>query len=128
MKGTVPFFKSSDESPTLSAELLVEGRKNYEISCAVCHGFSGHGNGLVTQRGYPRPTDFSAPSECQLSNESLFQVISSGKDEMPPFAAKLNSHERWSVVHYVRALQLHDHFPARFLSVEERRRLEKSSR
>ena len=38
--------------------LVSRGREQFEIYCAVCHGLTGDGDGMIVQRGFPRPPTF----------------------------------------------------------------------
>ncbi len=42
--------------------LLARGQERYDVFCTPCHGGAGHGDGLIVQRGYPRPPAFDDPS------------------------------------------------------------------
>jgi mono/diheme cytochrome c family protein len=85
-------------------ELLAQGRKTFEIQCAVCHGLLGDGYSPVATQMSLRPP----PSLHKLHNASpahVFQVITDGFGLMPSYAPQLEPMERWSVVAYVQALR-----------------------
>ena len=42
----------------LTRELLERGQARFEIYCMPCHGATGHGDGMVVQRGFPQPTSY----------------------------------------------------------------------
>lgn len=93
-------------------ELLALGKKKFENNCAVCHGFSGYGNGLVAQRaaalaqGYwLTPTSLHDDRIVKQAAGRIFYTINNGKGKMAGYQASLNAKERWAVVLYVRALQ-----------------------
>jgi mono/diheme cytochrome c family protein len=88
----------------LSRELMNQGRKAYEIQCAVCHGLVGDGYSPVATQMSLRPP----PSLHKLHNPSpahIFEVIGEGFGLMPSYAAQLDTTERWAVVAYVQALR-----------------------
>jgi mono/diheme cytochrome c family protein len=41
--------------PEITPALLDRGRERFEIFCAPCHGLTGAGDGMIVQRGFPRP-------------------------------------------------------------------------
>ncbi len=108
-----PNFAWSTEFPLEINDALYEiGRQKFEQNCAVCHGFSGYGDGLASQRalnlaqGYwLQPTSLHEDRIQQQSVGRLFYTITNGKGKMGGYAASLNPEERWAVVLYVRALQ-----------------------
>ncbi len=102
-----------------TAEVLARGRERYEITCSVCHGLSGRGDGIVGRRFPIRPPSFHErttgdllgtaykPTVLALSDAEIFDVITTGKGtSMQPYAAQVTPRDRWAIIHYVRALQL----------------------
>jgi len=93
-------------------ELFALGKRKFETNCAVCHGFAGYGDGLVSQRatnlaqGYwVQPTSLH---EERIQNQALgriYYTIANGKGKMAGYASSLTPRERWAVVLYVRTLQ-----------------------
>ena len=84
--------------------LMAQGRKAYEIQCAVCHGLVGDGYSPVATQMSLRPP----PSLHKLNNPSpahIFEVISEGFGLMPSYSSQLDPNERWAVVAYVQALR-----------------------
>lgn len=88
------------------------GKRKFEQNCAVCHGFGGYGDGLVSQRatdlaqGYwLQPTSLHEDRIQQQPVGRIYYTVSNGKGKMGGYAASLRPHERWAVVLYVRALQ-----------------------
>lgn len=93
-----------------SRPALQKGRQLYDVYCIVCHGQYGEGDGLVAAKpGWPRPL-FPRPPSLQsdkirdFKDGQLFHIITMGQNLMPSYAEKLNEEERWSIVHYIRAL------------------------
>jgi len=90
----------------LTHEFLLRGQERFEIFCTPCHGRSGNGNGMVVQRGYKRPPDYTEPRLMQSPNGYLFDVLSNGFGKMQGYASQIPTEDRWAIVAYVRALQL----------------------
>jgi mono/diheme cytochrome c family protein len=88
-------------------QLMEAGRERFDIFCAVCHGLTGEGNGMVRQ--FPAPTlapaNLLADLYRQQSEGEIFQTISIGKNTMLGYAERLTPEERWAVSLYLRALQ-----------------------
>jgi mono/diheme cytochrome c family protein len=108
-----PNFAWVTEMPVQGSDELFElGRLKFEQNCAVCHGFGGYGDGLVSQRatnlaqGYwLQPTSLHEPRIQQQPVGKLYYTVANGKGKMGGYAASLTPEERWAVVFYVRALQ-----------------------
>jgi hypothetical protein len=91
----------------VNLEVLERGRERYNIYCAPCHSRLGDGNGVVPSRGFPRkPPSFHDPRLRQAPLGYLFDVMTSGFGIMPSYAAQIPARDRWSIVAYIRALQL----------------------
>ena len=93
-------------------ELFALGKKKFETNCAVCHGFAGYGDGLVSQRavnlaqGYwLQPTSLHEERIQKQALGRIYYTVANGKGKMAGYASSLNPRERWAVVLYVRALQ-----------------------
>ena len=84
--------------------LMAQGRKAYDIQCAVCHGLLGDGYSPVATQMSLRPP----PSLHKLHNPApahIFEVITEGFGLMPSYSVQLDATERWAVVAYVQALR-----------------------
>lgn len=101
------FDKNSNELPfPISEEILQRGRERFEINCAICHGFTGEGNGRVAQRGLHPPPNFH---DERLRNAPLghfYDVMSNGFGAMGSYSAQVEPQDRWAIAAYIRALQL----------------------
>lgn len=92
--------------------MLVRGQARYGIYCTPCHDGTGTGEGLVKQRAVAAgaaafaPPSFHQDRIRQMPDGQLFATIANGKSNMPAYAAMIPVDDRWSIVAYVRALQL----------------------
>jgi mono/diheme cytochrome c family protein len=86
--------------------LLRRGRERYDIYCAICHGATGTGKGLLTQPEYGLVGVASITDEIHalVPVGDYFNVITSGKGRMLPLAHQIKVSDRWAIVAYVRAL------------------------
>jgi hypothetical protein len=87
------------------ARSLMNGRKYYQINCAVCHGVSGKGfaEAPVTKYGIYAPPVASA-NALTLSDGYIWGIIRNGRGGMPSYN-RIEELDRWDVVNYVRGLQ-----------------------
>jgi len=90
----------------LTPELLVRGRERYGVYCAMCHDGTGGGDGIVVRRGMVQPPPYDDQRLLAMPVGQLFDVVSNGVRNMPPYAAQIPVADRWAIVAYVRALQL----------------------
>lgn len=87
-------------------ELLALGRKNFQITCAACHGLAGDGQSMVAvNMALMPPPSFHSEKLRSREDGYLYQVISNGYGVMPPFAFRFTPKDRWAIVAYIRALQ-----------------------
>jgi hypothetical protein len=95
--------------PTLNAALLERGRQRFNIFCTPCHGANGDGNGIIVERGMPRPTSYHADRLRSADDQHFFDVITNGYGAMYSYGARVPPRDRWAIVAYIRALQLSRH-------------------
>lgn len=91
----------------VSYESMRAGQEIYTIYCAICHGDSANGKGVVAQEryGYPTIASLLQARIIDLPDGDIFNTITNGKNTMGPYGSKIRVEDRWKVVMYVRALQ-----------------------
>ena len=85
-------------------EHYAQGQKLYNSFCAVCHGYTGLGDGMVTPRLSAVPSLMSKNMR-DWSDGEFFHIITLGRARMLPYAAQVLPKERWAIIHYIRLLQ-----------------------
>ncbi len=106
---------------------LKRGESLYSGFCAMCHGPLGNGRGKIWERGYLKPTSFLDENSHGFSRWRLdvamnpynlqdaesyapvgyiYEVITRGYGGMPSYSSQIKPEDRWSIIAYVRALQL----------------------
>jgi mono/diheme cytochrome c family protein len=90
----------------LTVELLQRGQERYDIFCSVCHGYTGHGNGMIVSRGFPAPASFHEPRLLSSSVGYTFVAITNGFGRMYSYASRIPPEDRWAIAAYIKALQL----------------------
>jgi mono/diheme cytochrome c family protein len=108
-RGDLDRAKHSAEKPPLTADLLRRGQKLHDVFCAPCHDRVGTGNGMIVQRGMPRPPSYDDLPVRNADDRHMFDVISQGYGVMYAFADRIRPRDRWAIVAYLRTLQLSQH-------------------
>ncbi len=90
----------------VTREMLDRGRERFDIYCAVCHGRTGEGDGMIVQRGFPAPPSYHTDRLRTAPLGHFYDVITNGYGVMYPYAARVEAHDRWAIAAYIRALQL----------------------
>lgn len=89
----------------VTVQLLERGRERYDIYCSPCHSRVGDGKGIMISRGYVPPPSFHTDRIRNLPDGEIYDVITKGVRNMPPYANQINPDDRWAIVKYLRALQ-----------------------
>ena len=88
--------------------LATRGRERFEIYCTVCHGAEGDGKGSVSHyEGFPPIPTLLDDHVRHMADGQLYATIANGVRTMPPYGAQVPISDRWAIVAYVRALELH---------------------
>jgi mono/diheme cytochrome c family protein len=125
-KFDITFYNDFPEQVKLTPALLKRGQDRFIIYCTPCHGLDGSGHGPVNERalqiGSPQWVPAANLHDEPVRNRPtghIFNTISNGIRNMPPYAAQIPVEDRWAIVAYVRALQLSQHAPASALSPDQ---------
>ena len=87
----------------MSEQSLTNGRKYYQINCAVCHGDAGAGDGSATKYGMPQISLITDVTKGRTDGY-VFGMIRNGRGLMPSYN-RIEEPDRWDVVNYLRGLQ-----------------------
>lgn len=92
----------------IDAAAIERGQERFNVYCAMCHGMTGEGDGMIVRRGFRKPPSFHEDrlQEPNSSASHLFDVITNGWGAMPSYAEMIPAEDRWKIIAYVRALQL----------------------
>jgi len=128
------YYDDYPEEIELTEDFLKRGQEQFNTYCYPCHGKAGYGDGPVHQRCGPlmqttetswtQPTSLHTDAVRDRSEGYIYDVITNGVNNMPPYGAQIEVEDRWAIVAYVRALQLAEQFPADRLPAEQREALE----
>lgn len=99
----------------VTRQVMNRGRERFEIYCAPCHGVGGYGDGMVSRRAseltelghanWTPPTSMHDELVRERPVGHLFNTITHGIRNMPPYGSQIKTADRWAVVAYVKALQ-----------------------
>ena len=87
----------------VSEASLANGRKYFEINCAVCHGSNADGQTPNGRLGII-PIPLTGDQTKARTDGYIFGMIRNGRNTMPSYN-RIEERDRWDVVNYVRALQ-----------------------
>jgi mono/diheme cytochrome c family protein len=107
----------------ITLKTLERGQERYSIYCAVCHGATGAGNGIVVRRGYTKPPSYLTDDSRQLARSGFrvslrsvpigyfFEVMSHGYGAMADYSMQIEPRDRWAIAAYIRTLQFSQDAP-----------------
>ena len=112
--------------PAKLKEVLERGQTVYNVYCAVCHGRTGKGDGMIVQRGFTKPPSFVVPPDAgeleKMKKDDpyhwqrteylqtapprhVYNAISHGFGGMYSYGERVKPIDRWKVAAYIKALQ-----------------------
>jgi len=114
----------ADQFPfPITRQVLERGRERFNVYCSPCHDYTGNGNGLVVQRGFPPPPSYHIDRLMKAPAGHFFDVITNGYGAMYSYAERVEPRDRWAIVAYIRALQLSQHASLDDVPAQEREHL-----
>nr|MBN2278173.1 cytochrome c [candidate division Zixibacteria bacterium] len=106
-QGKKPTGEFVKENPIpITMELLRRGHERFDIYCSPCHSRLGDGKGIMLSRGYVPPPSFHTDRIRSIPDGQIFDVISNGFGNMPSYSHQIPADDGWTIVAYLRALQL----------------------
>jgi mono/diheme cytochrome c family protein len=93
-----------------SIGLIARGKDMFNVNCAICHGASGDGKGVVASYFLQGALPITVPSlhafpQDKFPDGYIYEVISNGKGSMGAYKHNIPVRDRWAIVSYLRALQ-----------------------
>ena len=118
----------ADKFPFMITRADVErGRERYNIYCTPCHDYTGTGNGMIVQRGFPPPPSFHIDRLRTAPAGHFFDVMTNGFGAMYNYAARIEPEDRWRIAAYVRVLQQSRHASVDDVPAPDRQKLAQDS-
>jgi len=109
--------------PVTSA-LLERGQKVFAITCAVCHGATGQGNGITSKYGLLGIANYHQDKYRQMADGQIFNTITHGYNTMMAYGDKVTVKDRWAIIAYIRTLQKSQYARLDDVPAEQRAALE----
>ena len=103
LPGTIDSMSAIRNPVPADERSLANGRKYFQINCAVCHGLAGNGDGTAVKYGMPGIA-LTMDMTRNRTDGYIFGMIRNGRGMMPTYN-RIEEMDRWDVVNYVRALQ-----------------------
>jgi mono/diheme cytochrome c family protein len=107
--------------------LMARGQERFQINCAICHGATGAGNGIVKQYGMATIVSLQDERIRTMPDGEIFNTITHGKNTMGPYGPTVTVEDRWAIIAYLRALQRSQNSNVNDLSAERRAQLAAAS-
>ena len=89
----------------VTPEFISQGQERYTISCKVCHGDTGAGNGISGKYGLVAIANLHQQRIRDMADGEIFNTITHGKNTMMGYGDRIQVQDRWAIVAYIRALQ-----------------------
>ncbi len=93
------------------ARSVANGRLEFQINCAMCHGMGGAGMASSPMAKYGFATSLVDSLTRNRTDGYIWGMIRNGRLSMPSYA-RIDQMDRWDVVNYIRALQGRGSIPA----------------
>ena len=87
----------------VSDSSLANGRKYYQLNCAVCHGDRAGGDGAAVRFGMAA-ISLTTDMTRNRTDGYIWGMMRNGRGLMPPYN-RIEERARWDVVNYLRGLQ-----------------------
>jgi hypothetical protein len=110
----------------ITRAVLERGRERFDIQCALCHGRTGSGDGMIVQRGFPHPPSYHTEDFRKMPVGHYVDVMTNGFGTMYSAADRVSVADRWAIAAYIRVLQASRTAGIRDVPESERASLEKS--
>jgi len=93
-----------------SVGILARGHDMFDVHCAICHGKSGDGKGVVAAYFAKANPSITVPSlltalPATHPDGLIYEIITNGKGGMGAYKHNIPVRDRWAIVAYLRALQ-----------------------
>jgi cytochrome c5 len=89
----------------VTPEFIARGQERYAISCKVCHGATGEGNGIAGKYGLVAIANLNQQRIRDMADGEIFNTITHGKNTMMGYGDRIQVQDRWAIIAYMRALQ-----------------------
>src|SRR5207237_4867107 len=81
----------------IDGKVIARGQEAFNVYCSVCHGRLGNGEGMIVQRGFPRPPSFHVDRLMQAPDSHFYNVIGNGFGAMYGHSDRVPPRLRWEI-------------------------------
>ncbi|MGO9088840.1 MAG: c-type cytochrome [Candidatus Sulfotelmatobacter sp.] len=85
-----------------TSALAQDAAGTFKAKCAMCHGADGKGSPVGLKMG---AHDFTSADVQKQTDAQLTEIITKGKNKMPPYEGKLKDTEIKDIVAFIRTLK-----------------------
>jgi hypothetical protein len=89
----------------VTEQLMARGQERYQINCAICHGATAMGDGIIKTYGLATIATLQDERIRTMPDGQIFSTITNGKNTMGAYGPQIAVEDRWAIVAYLRALQ-----------------------
>lgn len=107
---------------------MARGRERYTISCEVCHGAAGNGQGITSKYGLNNAANYHQDKYRQETDGQLFDTITNGHGQMLGYGYNITIDDRWRIVMYIRALQRSQNAALEDASPDDQKQLQEKAK
>jgi cytochrome c553 len=107
VEGDTNAYKSFTTNVKFTDAEITEGKRLFNIQCAICHGTAMDGNGPLYASGKfaAMPANLVGGNYLNMSVGQMYAAIKYGKNAMGSYASQLDPHQRWQVIAYIKKQQ-----------------------
>lgn len=109
----------------ITPEFMMRGKERFNITCAMCHGATGAGDGVAKQLGLTTVVTLQDKRIRDMADGEIFDTITHGKNTMMAYGPNVPVQDRWAIIAYLRALQRSQNATAADVPPEHRAELDK---
>ncbi len=106
-EGDTMAYKTFGTNAKFSEAELGEGKRLFNIYCAICHGMALDGNGPLYSSGKfaAMPANLMGPNYVKMPVGQIYAAIKYGKNAMGSYASQVDPHQRWMIIAYIKKQQ-----------------------
>lgn len=106
-EGDTNAYKTFTTAMRFHTDEMAEGKRLFNIYCAICHGSNLDGNGPLYASGKfaAMPANFKDGKYLHMPVGQMYAALKYGKNMMGAYASQLDTKQRWMVIAYIKKMQ-----------------------
>src|SRR5689334_24450523 len=76
---------------------MERGQQRFNITCAMCHGATAAGNGIVKQHGLATVVSLQDDRIRKMADGEIFNTVTNGKNTMMAYGPTIMVADRWAI-------------------------------